>query len=68
MMLTGKLGATHIYVRMATWPMSAVADHLGEEHGVTFINIANLMVQGIEQLPGIFAPATAADLKRVISS
>ncbi len=68
MMLASKMGATHIFVRMARWPLSAVADHLGEDRGVTFVNIADLMVQGIEQLPGIFAPASAEHLKRVGSA
>ncbi len=65
MTLAAQMGATHIYVRMAAWPMSAVADHLGAERGVTFVNINNLMIQGIKELPGIFAPAEAKDLKRV---
>jgi hypothetical protein len=65
MMLASKMGATCIFVRMARWPLSAVAEHLGEERGVTFININELMVQGIEQLPGIFAPAADEHLKRV---
>ncbi|HUT53115.1 MAG TPA: NAD-binding protein [bacterium] len=68
MMLASKMGATHIYVRMTRWPLSAVADHLGEDRGVTFININELMVQGIEQLPGVFAPASAEHLKRVGSA
>ena len=65
MPLAAQMGATPRYVRMAAWPISAVADHLGAERGVTFVNINNLMIQGIEQLPGIFAPAAAGDLKRV---
>lgn len=65
MTLAAKLGANHIYVRMGAWPLSAVADHLGEERGVTFVNINDLMIQGIEELPGIFAPASPGDLKRV---
>jgi hypothetical protein len=58
----------HIYVRMAQWPLSAVADRLGENEGVTFVNINELMLQGVAELPGIFAPAKAADLKRVKTS
>jgi hypothetical protein len=64
MTLAARMGATHIYVRMTAWPLSAVADHLGEERGVTFININDLMIQGVEELPGIFAPASPGDLKR----
>lgn len=64
LMLAGKSICTYIYVRMATWPMPAIADHLGQNHGLTFININDLVVQGIDDLPGIFAPANAEDLKR----
>ena len=68
MTLAAKMGANNIYVRMAAWPLSAVADHLGSERGVTFVNINDLMIQGIEELPGIFAPASPGDLKRVEDS
>ncbi len=64
LMLAGKSICTYIYVRMATWPMPAIADHLGQNHGLTFININDLVVQGVDDLPGIFAPASAEDLKR----
>ncbi len=64
LMLAGKSICNCIYVRMATWPMPAIADHLGQNHGLTFININDLVVQGIDELPGIFSPAGAEDLKR----
>jgi Trk K+ transport system NAD-binding subunit len=64
LMLAGKSTCTHIYIRMATWPMAAIADHLNQKHGMTFININDLVVQGIEDLPGIFSPPVAEDLKR----
>ena len=64
LMLAGKSICTYIYVRMATWPMPAIADHLGQNHGLTFININDLVVQGIDDLPGIFSPAGPDDLKR----
>ncbi len=64
LMLASHSTCTHIYIRMATWPMAAIADHLGQNHGMTFININDLVVQGIEDLPGIFSPASAEDLKR----
>ncbi len=64
MMLACKVTCTHIYVRMATWPLSAMAEHLGEDRGVTFVNINDLVVQGIGQLRGIFEPASPSDLKR----
>ncbi len=65
MMLAAGVDATHIYVRMAKWPMSAVAEHLGEERGVVFININQLVLQGIGDLPGIFSRATSDDLERI---
>lgn len=64
LMLAGKSICTYIYVRMATWPMPAIADHLGQNHGLTFININDLVVQGVDDLPGIFSPASPDDLKR----
>lgn len=65
MSLAGKMDATHIYVRMAHWPLSAVSEHLGEDRGVHFVNINDLMSQGIEHLPGIFEKAKDSDLKRL---
>jgi voltage-gated potassium channel Kch len=63
LMLAGKMDATHLYVRMANWPLPAIAEHLGDERGVTFININQLMRQGIVDLPGIFTPAAEQDLE-----
>jgi hypothetical protein len=65
MMLACKADCNYIYVRMAHWPMSSVADHLGEDRGVTFVNINQMMTRGIETLPGIFAPPAEKDLKRL---
>ena len=64
MVLTRNVQTANIYVRMVHWPISAVAENLGQEHGVVFVNINELVVQGIGDLPGIFEPARAADLKR----
>ncbi len=64
LMLAGKQFCTFIYVRMAKWPMPAISDHLGR-NGLTFVNINDLVVQGIDDLPGIYTPATPADLKRM---
>jgi len=64
MTLASKIDATFIYVRMTRWPLSAVADHLGADRGVTFVNINELMVQGIEELVGIFKPASREDIKK----
>jgi hypothetical protein len=65
MSLARNVDTTHLYVRMDHWPLSAVAQNLGEDRGVFFININELVSQGIEELPGIFKPANASDLKRV---
>lgn len=64
MMLTSRTRGSHIYVRMAKWPISAIADHLHENKGITFININDLVVAGVMDLPGIFASARESDLKR----
>ena len=61
MTLAQRLHCAHLYVRMAHWPMTGVAEHLGEDRGVTFVNLNELMIEGIRQLPGIFAPATEPD-------
>lgn len=66
MMLTNLVDAPHIYVRMAHWPISTVAEHIGEERGITFVNINDLVIRGIGGLPGIFQPACPLDLKRII--
>jgi hypothetical protein len=65
MQLATRVNCNHIYVRMSRWPLSAVAENLGEDRGVIFVNINELVTRGIEHLPGIFKPATEADLKRV---
>jgi hypothetical protein len=51
-----KIHSSHVYVRMAKWPLSAIAGQLGDEHGVTFININELVAEGIRDMPGLFAP------------
>jgi hypothetical protein len=62
--LTKEVRGTHVYVRMAKWPLWAIENHLQENRGITFININDLVVEGILDLPGILEPAQAADLKR----
>jgi len=64
MSLACDVKATRIYVRMDHWPLSGVAENFGEDRGVFFININDLVIQGIEDLPGIFKPAQVFDLKR----
>jgi Trk K+ transport system NAD-binding subunit len=65
MALAQKVTNTHIYVRMDHWPLSAVAENLGQDRGIFFINLNALVLQGIEALPGLFEPAEDSDLKRV---
>ena len=54
----------HIFVRMTHWPLPGISENLGEDCGVVFININELVMQGILDLPGIFETAKATDLKR----
>jgi voltage-gated potassium channel Kch len=63
LMLASQTNARRIYVRMANWPLPAIAEHLGDERGVTFMNINQLVIQGLEDLPGIFRPTSAHDLE-----
>ncbi len=64
LMLTRKIKDIAIYVRMAKWPLPAIADHLSEKSGITFVNINDLVMEGVSELPGIFEPADETDLKR----
>jgi Trk K+ transport system NAD-binding subunit len=65
MALARKQNADHIYVRMSQWPLAAVSEHIGQKHGISFVNISELVREGIADLPGIFQPAELSDLKRV---
>lgn len=56
---------TNIYVRMAHWPISAVAEHLGDDRGVLFIHVNELVKQGLPDLAGFYKSATVEDLKRI---
>ncbi len=58
--LAGRMRESHVYVRMTRWPLSAIADQLSSHHLVTFININELVAEGIREgeLPGIFSPLT----------
>ncbi len=62
--LTRNTQGTHIYVRMAQWPISAIEEHLRDRSGITFVNINDLIVEGVADLPGIFQTATMTDLTR----
>jgi hypothetical protein len=65
MSLAWNLNTTHIYVRMEHWPLSSVVENFGENRGIFFININDLVCQGIEDLPGIFERADASHLERM---
>ena len=64
MSLACDTNVVRIYVRMGHWPLPGVSGNLGEDRGLHFINISDLVIQGIEDLPGIFRPAGISDLKR----
>jgi Trk K+ transport system NAD-binding subunit len=66
LMLAEEMASPRLFVRMARWPMPAISDHLGEKKGIVFLNINDLMIEGIEDLPGLLEPAVAADLKRTL--
>jgi len=65
MSLVKKAANTTIHVRMSHWPLSAVAGHLCEAEGLVFINVIELVSQGLPEIPGLFEAARPSDLKRV---
>jgi hypothetical protein len=54
LMLTKDVPGTNIFVRMSRWPMAAIADHFQERGGLRFVNINDLVREGLADLPGIF--------------
>ncbi len=64
MSLARSYATDHIYVRMSRWPLAAVSEHIGEKHGIMFINISELVLEGIRGLAGVFRAAEVWDLKR----
>jgi len=67
MSLARRYETDHIYVRMSQWPLAAVSEHIGDKHGIKFINISELVLEGITHLPGVFQAAATDDIKRVVS-
>jgi hypothetical protein len=65
MSLAKRAAWMHIYVRMTHWPLSAVTEHLGEEKGIVFINVNELMEQGLPDMAGLYRAARETDLKRM---
>jgi voltage-gated potassium channel Kch len=63
--LAAKAAGAYIIIRMGHWPLTAVTDQLGAERGLEFVNVAELVRRGLGELPGLFRPATADDLKRL---
>jgi len=52
---------------MSQWPLAAVSEHIGDKHGIKFVNISGLVLEGIKHLPGVFQAAGIQDIKRVAS-
>jgi voltage-gated potassium channel Kch len=52
--LTRDARGTHVFVRMSRWPMAAIAEHFRERGGIHFVNINDLVREGVARLPGIF--------------
>ncbi|MCP3924979.1 MAG: hypothetical protein GY714_20570 [Desulfobacterales bacterium] len=50
LMLTNKIKGHCIYVRMGMWPLAAVKDHLSDMNGIVFININDLVEEGIKNI------------------
>jgi len=48
--LTNKAMGSCIYVRMGMWPLAAVKEHLSENRGLVFVNINDLVVEGIKDI------------------
>ncbi len=67
LMLCDRMNGNNIYVRMAKWPIPAIECHFIENRNITFVNINDLVEQGIADMPGIFEPAQKTDLKRIIN-
>lgn len=65
LMLSNQMEPTRLFVRMKTLPTSGIADHLGKDKNIIFININELLIDGIENLVGVFSPARLTDFKRV---
>lgn len=54
----------NIYVRMAMWPLAAVKDHLGENHGIIFVNINDLVSEGIRDIENLSRISTGASTQK----
>lgn len=62
--LSPKIENSNVFVRMAHWPLTSVSEHWSEKSDMVFVNITDLVRRGLQDLPGIFAPAKQEDLKR----
>ncbi|MCP4695212.1 MAG: hypothetical protein GY859_44700, partial [Desulfobacterales bacterium] len=67
LMLCDRMNGDNIYVRMAKWPIPAIEHHFYKTRNITFVNINDLVENGISEMPGIFDPARKSDLKRTIN-
>ncbi len=61
MNLSERSGAAYIFVRMAYWPMKSVTEHIGEERGIVFVNINDLIDRGVRLLMGKPSPGDGRD-------
>ncbi|MFP4474302.1 MAG: NAD-binding protein [Desulfatibacillaceae bacterium] len=62
MALSERSCCSRVLVRMGTWPLPAISGRLGENRGVRFVNINELVARGLEGLPGLLgkdAPTSA---------
>ena len=63
--LAERAPGNRIFVRMGHWPLQSVSEQLGRDMGLVFININDLISQGLRGIAGIFNPAAESDLKRL---
>lgn len=56
LMLTKDVQGTNVFVRMSRWPMAAIAEHFQAQGGLQFVNINDLVREGLADLPGLFDP------------
>lgn len=62
----GASTGSKIFVRMTNWPLLCVSETLGNQRGIVFININDLIRASLDHLPGTASPATRSDLKRTL--
>ena len=54
MLVAQKAGVgAKVFVRMQHWPISGVADHFGHARGIMFVNVNELVHEGVCAIPGL---------------